>query len=156
MTIWIDADSCPRPIRAIIMKAAARLKIITVFVADRNLTDCAGNFVRMQVVEPGMDSADSWIVEHVQKGDLSISRDIILASKLVEKGSTVIDDRGTIYTEENIAERLSVRNMMADFRESGIFSEKTKPMSPRDIQSFANMFDKEITAALRSEIGSKN
>ncbi len=152
MTLWIDADSCPRPIRAIIMKAAARVKTVTVFVADRNLADCKGKFVRMQVVEPGIDSADSWIVEHVQKGDLCISRDIILASKLVEKGSIVIDDRGAKYTAENIAERLSVRNMMADFRESGIFSEKTKPMSPRDIQSFANMFDKEITAALRSGV----
>lgn len=152
MTIWIDADSCPRPIRAIIMKAAARLKVITVFVADRNLADCKGNYIRMQVVEPGMDSADTWIVEQVQDGDLCISRDIILAARLVEKGSIVIDDRGAKYTSENMSERLSVRNMMADFRESGIFSEKTKPMSPKDIQSFANMFDKEITAALRAGI----
>jgi len=150
MTIWIDADSCPRPIRAIIMKAATRLEVVTVFVADRNLADCNGSFVRMQVVKPGMDSADSWIVEQVKDGDLCISRDIILASKLVEKGSIVIDDRGAKYTSENIAERLSVRNMMTDFRESGIFSEKTKPMTPKDIQSFANMFDKEITAALRA------
>ena len=150
MTIWIDADSCPRPIRAIIMKAAARLKTVTVFVADRNLEDCKGKYIKMQVVEPGMDNADSSIVEQVQYGDLCISRDILLASRLVEKGSIVIDDRGTKYTEENMAERLSVRNMMTDFSESGIFSEKTKPMSPKDIQSFANMFDKEITAALRA------
>ena len=150
MTIWIDADSCPRPIRAIIMKAATRLEVVTVFVADRNLTDCNGRFIRMQVVKPGMDSADTWIVEQVNDGDLCISRYIILASRLVEKGSIVIDDRGAKYTSENIAERLSVRNMMTDFRESGIFSEKTKPMTPKDIQSFANMFDKEITAALRA------
>jgi len=152
MIIWIDADSCPRPIRAIIMKAATRLKTVAVFVADRNLAECKGSYIRMQVVEPGMDSADSWIVEQVNSGDLCISRDIILASRLVEKGSVVIDDRGAKYTAENITERLSVRNMMTDFRESGIFSEKTKPMSPRDIQSFANMFDKEITAALRASV----
>ena len=150
MTIWVDADSCPRQIRAIIMKAAARVKTVAVFVADRNLSECTGKYIRMQVVEPGMDSADSWIVEQVYSGDLCISRDIILASRLVEKGSIVIDDRGAKYTPENIAERLSVRNLMTEFREAGIFSERNRPMSSRHVQSFANMFDKELSAALRA------
>ncbi|MCF7943698.1 MAG: DUF188 domain-containing protein [Spirochaetia bacterium] len=150
MRVFVDADSCPRQIRSIIIKASSRTGVMTTFTADRVLSDCSGSTVTMEVVEPGMDSADAWIEEHVESGDLCITRDIILAAKLVSQGCTVLDDRGGKYTQENMAERLSIRNAMTEFREAGVFSEKTRPLSARDIQLFANMLDRELTASMKA------
>jgi uncharacterized protein len=150
MRVLVDADSCPRQVRAILVKAARNRGVSTVFTADRNLPDCRGDYVAMNIVEPGLDSADSWIINHAVPGDLCVTRDMLLAAKLVELGCTVLDDRGGRFTAENMAERLSIRNVMTDFREAGIFSERNRPITARDVQLFANALDRELTAKLRS------
>lgn len=149
MRILVDADSCPKPIRTIILKAANRTALPVYFAADRILPDCKGKNIHMVVVATGADSADLWLIENSEVGDLCITRDIILADKLVQKEFiTVIDDRGNKFTKENMRERLSLRNAMADFREAGIFGEKNKPLNPKEIQLFANMLDRELTVYL--------
>lgn len=86
MRIIIDADSCPRNVRAIIQKAARRVGCEALFIADRVLPDCKGPFITMITVEPGPDHADHRVVEEVTSRDLVITRDVILASRVVEKG----------------------------------------------------------------------
>jgi uncharacterized protein YaiI (UPF0178 family) len=151
MRILVDADSCPRQIRTIIMKAAKRVRRTAVFTADRSLPDVTGKMTEMVIVEPGDDHADDEIAANARDGDLVITRDVLLASRVVEKGCIAIDDRGGIFTEENMAERVSMRNAMKSFREAGIFSEKHKPIGKKEIQQFSNALDTQLTRLIRQE-----
>lgn len=152
MTVWVDADSCPKPVRAIIIRAAERRSVPTVFVADRELPDCISDDVsqiRMAIVPKGADSADDHITEHVAAGDLVVTRDILLASRLVPLGAVVIDDRGGMFTADAIRERVSMRSIMSTFRDAGLYFEQHRPCGPKDVQAFANCFDRELTRALK-------
>ena len=156
-SLFVDADSCPRQLRNIILKAVVKRRVATVFAADRplpdvvqtenrNLTDADGNrLVHMIVVEKGDDSADDMLVALGRSGALAITRDIPLATRLAELGMVVLDDRGGKYTKETVRERLSLRNMMTELREYGVFFERTRPMGSREVQAFANALDRELT-----------
>ncbi|WP_422481330.1 YaiI/YqxD family protein [Pleomorphochaeta sp. DL1XJH-081] len=159
--LYVDADSCPRQLRTIILKAVVKRRVSSIFAADRPLPDVVAlekkglldpdgiPLVKMIVVEKGDDSADDLLVELGGEGALAITRDIPLATRLAELGMVVIDDRGGSYTKETVKERLSMRNLMTELREYGVFVEKTRPMGPRDIQAFANALDRELTRMLK-------
>ncbi|MFA5571244.1 MAG: YaiI/YqxD family protein [Sphaerochaetaceae bacterium] len=156
--LYIDADSCPRQLRTIILKAVQKRQISALFVADRPLNDVielenslGSSLIRMHVVTPGDDSADDYLVQQAQSGTLAITRDIPLADRLVEKDLTVIDDRGNVYTKESVKERLSLRNMMSDLRELGIFVEKTKPMGRKEIKAFSDALDRHLTRLITKQ-----
>ena len=102
--------------------------------------------IRQIVVSSGMNSADDRIVEIASLPGFCITHDIPLASRLAEKGFSVLDDRGHIYTKDNVGERLSNRNFYTELREMGIQSEKTKRMTGADINAFAASFDSLISA----------
>ncbi len=152
--IFVDADSCPKALRSIILKAVVKRKVPSVFVADRVLPDVVSVekshskepfLVKMVVVEKGDDSADNELVDISIPGALAVTRDVILADRLAQKGVTVLDDRGGVFTKENVKERLSLRNMMSELREYNIYVERTRPMGSKEIQLFANALDREIT-----------
>ncbi len=144
MIIWVDSDSCPVKIREIVIRAANRVGINAVFVANREIPGVESNNSSLIVVEKGEGVADAYIVARASEGDLAITRDIPLAADLVAKGVLVLDDRGSVMDSSNIRERLSMRNAMTELRSYGIVSETTKPMSQRDIQQFAAAFDKQL------------
>jgi uncharacterized protein YaiI (UPF0178 family) len=150
MRIWVDADSCPRRIREIVCRASDRKGIEAVFVANRPIPLPNCRTVRMERVGAGQDDADRYIVEHIEEGDLIITRDIPLAALLVEKSFSVLNDRGDLYTRENVRERLSVRNFMADLREAGLPQDTPGQLSEKDIRTFANTFDRELVKAMRA------
>ena len=102
--------------------------------------------IRQIVVPSGMNSADDRIVEIATLPGFCITHDIPLASRLAENGFSVLDDRGHVYTKDNVGERLSSRNFYTELREMGIQSEKTKRMTSADINAFAASFDSLISA----------
>ncbi|MFW5994471.1 MAG: DUF188 domain-containing protein [Spirochaetia bacterium] len=145
MTIWVDADSCPRRIREIVVRAARRTRSRATFVANRKMPEINGRGIRMQVVE----DADAAILEQVAAEDLAITRDIPLAEALVERGVLVLNDRGTVYTTENIGERRSWRDFMAGLRERGTFVPEQDRFGNSDVQAFAAAFDAALARKLR-------
>lgn len=150
MRVWVDADSCPKNVRDLLIKAAGKRRISMVFVADRLIPLPHSRYVAFRLVQTGTNRADAEIVKEAQPTDLVISRDIPLASRLVASGIRVIDDRGHVYCEENIGERLSMRNLMCGLREEGIQAERTYPAGPRELKAFADAFDREITRLSKS------
>jgi len=142
MQIWIDADACPRPVKEIVFRASRRLAIPVVLVADRPVRTPASKLVTSVVVERGEDNADTWIVESLQAGDLVITADVPLAARAVERGATCINPRGELYTEENVRSSLSVRDFMAELRDSGIEPGGPPPFGPKDVQRMANALDR--------------
>jgi uncharacterized protein YaiI (UPF0178 family) len=149
MKVWIDADACPKMVKELIYKASFRLKVDVCLVANSYLTIPLAPNLSFIKVDSGADVADAYIVEHSSEEDLVVTADIPLAALIVKKGATAINPRGEIYTEENISERLSVRNFMQDLRDGGVDTGGPPPLGPKDKERFANAFDRIMTQLLR-------
>ncbi len=152
MKIWIDADSCPKPVKEIVEKAAVREKVELIFTANRKIPLAENELFTMIVTDSSDQSADKYIVDNVDEGDLVITRDIPLADELVTKKIVVLNDRGVLYTSENIKERLSVRNFMYELREYGGGVERHTRFGPKEKQAFANAFDRQLRIMLKESL----
>ena len=151
MKLWIDADAAPREVKEIVVRAAERLRLETVLVANQRLFVAPGSaFVTAVRVEGGPDVADRYIAEHAEAGDVAVTADIPLAAILVPKGVVVIDPRGEEYTTESIGERLSVRDFMDGLRGAGVDTGGARPYGPRDKQAFAGALDRVLTRGVRA------
>src|SRR5688572_29254954 len=101
--LWIDADAAPREVKEIIFRAARRLRLEAVQVANRWLSAPPNHpFVTTVRVDGGPDVADRHIADNAAPGDVVVTADIPLAAILVEKRILVIDPRGEEFTEENV------------------------------------------------------
>ena len=151
MKIWVDADAAPRDVKEIVYRAAKRLKLETVLVANQRLSTPLDNpHVTTVWVQGGPDVADQHIADHAATGDIAITADIPLAAILVEKGIVVLDPRGEQYDTENVRERLSIRDFMESLRGSGVETGGAKPYGMREKQAFAAALDRALTAARRT------
>jgi len=151
MKIWVDADACPVEIKAILFKAANRTGVQLTLVANKPLRIPSSRFIKFFQVSSGFDVADDEIVARQNVGDLVITGDIPLASKVVEKGGFALNPRGELYTTENIRDRLSTRDFMDSLRSSGVETGGPSALSKRDKQSFANHLDKLLRKYVKKE-----
>jgi hypothetical protein len=142
MQIWVDADACPRVIKEILFRAAQRRQVLLTLVANQPLRHPNCEYITSIVVGAGFDVADDKIVELSTAGDLVITADIPLAAAVVQNGAAAINPRGQLYTDENIQEILSMRDMMDELRGAGVELSGPAPFSSSDKQSFANQLDK--------------
>lgn len=150
ITLWIDADAAPREVKEIVFRAAHRLSLTTVLVANGWMPVPPGHPTVSTVrVAGGPDVADQYIAEHAAAGDVAVTQDIPLAAALVAKRVAVIDPRGTEHTAETVGERLSVRDFMEGLRGAGVETGGPRPWGVRDKQAFAATLDRVLTRALR-------
>lgn len=149
MKIWIDADASPRAVKEIVFRAAERLQVEVCLVANKPLTKHHSQFVTSLVVSQGPDVADDYIAEHASPHDLVITADIPLAARIVEKGGVALDPRGELYTEENVGDRLSVRDLMQELRAEGFAGGGPAQFGLVDRQRFASSFDRTVTRLLK-------
>ncbi len=142
MHIWVDADACPFAIKEILFRAAERTQIPLTLVANQPLRTPRSRFVRAIQVPRGFDMADSRIANEVRPGDLVITADIPLAADVVDRGGHAVNPRGELYTQDNIRERLAMRNLMDGLRSAGVDTGGPPPLSQADRQAFANQLDR--------------
>lgn len=71
------------------------------------------------VAGDGFDSVDDLIVEKLAVDDIVVTGDILLAQRCVEKSARVIDPRGRILNADNIAEAVSMRELVSELRQRG-------------------------------------
>lgn len=148
--IWIDADAAPRDVKEVVFRAAKRLEVETILVANAPVgVPANATTVRLIVVREGADQADRYIVNNGEAGDLAVTADLPLAGLLVEKGLFVIDPRGEEYSPATITSRLSMRNFMDDLRGAGVETGGSAPYGPKDKKAFASTFDRLLTKAIR-------
>ncbi len=143
--IWVDADACPNVIKNVLFRAARRVGITTTFVANQVLNIPPSPFLKKLKVGAGFDVADNRIVEELHEGDLVITADIPLASEAIKKGAFALNPRGAYYTEENIRQRLTMRNFMEELRSGGVNTGGPPVFNQTDIQEFANQLDRFLT-----------
>lgn len=149
MKIWVDADACPGPVKDIVSLAANRRAVETIFVANKPLLLASSPYLKLTQVEKGLDVADAYIKDHANEQDLVITQDILLAHALVASGVTVIDPRGKKYTDDNIGQMVSTRNLMQVLRDTGEVSGGPKQFGNKEKQAFAAVFDQELSRLLR-------
>jgi uncharacterized protein YaiI (UPF0178 family) len=142
MQIWVDADACPNVIKAILFRAAERVPITLTMVANRPVPRPGSPNIRSILVPDGWDAADDYIKAQVQQGDLVITGDIPLAADIITRGGYALDPRGNFYTQDNVRERLAIRNFMDELRGSGVDTGGPAPLNQSDRQAFANQLDR--------------
>lgn len=154
MQIWVDADACPQVIKQILFRAAERMRVLITLVANKPLRIPSSTYIRMVQVLAGLDEADEYIAQHVHDGDLVITADIPLASEVIDKGGHALDPRGEMYTKDNVKQRLTIRNFMAELRSSGVDTGGPSSFSKSDRKTFANQLDRFLTK-VHSKQGSR-
>ncbi len=98
MTLWVDADACPRGVRDILFRAAERRELDLVMVANSYLKTPPSKYIRSVRVASGFDAADRYIVAQAVAGDLVITADIPLAADVIAGGAAALNPRGELYT----------------------------------------------------------
>lgn len=149
LKIWIDADACPRVIKDIVFRASLRLEVPVCLVANQDMSKSHSPLITSVIVDGGFDVADDHIAQHTTAGDLVITADIPLAARIIAKGAVAIDPRGDIYTEDNVGERLSMRNLMQELRMGGFVRGGPAQLGLPDRQRFASALDRLLTSMLK-------
>ena len=140
--IWVDADACPKVIKEILFRAADRVGMPLILVANQPLQVPGSRYIRTIRVAAGFDVADNHIVQQAESGDLVITADIPLAAEVIAKGCLALNPRGDLYTEDNIRQRLNMRDFMDTLRSSGVDTGGPASFSQADRQAFANQLDR--------------
>lgn len=136
MTIWVDADACPNVIKEILYRAAERMQMPLVLVANQSLRVPPSRFIRTLRVAAGFDVADNEIVRQCEAGDLVI-------------------DLTKIVRGEAEQARVAVRNVRRDANDKvkallkdKEISEDDDRRSQDDVQKLTDAAIKKIEAAL--------
>ncbi|BHH81949.1 YaiI/YqxD family protein [Desulforhopalus sp. 52FAK] len=148
-TIWVDADAFPNAAKEILFRAGKRTQTPITLVANKVLRTPPSPIITSVLVPAGDDVADHYIVEHMSNNDLVITGDIPLAAEVLEKNCQALNPRGQLYTKENIADRLSMRDFMDNLRANGLETGGPPPLTKKDQQTFANALDRILTKSLK-------
>jgi uncharacterized protein YaiI (UPF0178 family) len=140
--IWVDADACPKVIKEILYRAADRVAMPLILVANQPLQVPGSRYIRTIQVGAGFDVADNHIVQQAEAGDLVVTADIPLAAEVIAKGCLALNPRGELYTEDNIRQRLNMRDFMDTLRGSGVDTGGPASFNHSDRQAFANQLDR--------------
>ncbi len=141
MRIWVDADACPMVIKEILYRAAERIQLELILVANQFLRVPTSPYIRSVQVPKGFDVADNHIADQVASGDLVVTADIPLAAAVVDRHAFALNPRGEFYTKENIREALDMRNFMDTLRSSGVETGGPAAFGQADRQAFARQLD---------------
>ena len=75
-----------------------------------------------------------------------VTGDIPLAAELIDKGCIALSPRGDLYADENIRERLNIRDFFDTLRGSGVHSGGPPSFSQADRMRFANQLDRLLSS----------
>ncbi|MFO8184203.1 MAG: YaiI/YqxD family protein [Candidatus Aegiribacteria sp.] len=145
--IYVDADACP--VKREIYRVASRYDLNVILVSNSWMRIPESSRIELVLVEQGADLVDDWIAENVRDGDIVISGDIPLASRCLKKGAHVLGNTGRPFTEDNICDALSIRDLLHDLREQGMMTRGPKPFSRKDRSRFLQELDRIIVKISR-------
>lgn len=123
MKIYVDADGCPVVDIAVDVAKEFNLEIIIVKNYAHNIQD---DYAQVISVDISQDSADLYIINHIDKGDIVITQDYGLAALCLAKKSYPINQNGLIFTEYNIDGILNRRHIHRELRRQGKLHGKFK------------------------------
>ena len=141
--VWIDADSFPTLLKSFILEYAEKNYLEIIFVANKPIKSDKQNF-KMILAENTKDSADNIIFENITEKDIAITRDILLADRLVQKNIKTINDSGTYFSKENIKKKVEERNYDFNLAQLGFSGSKEKNYGMKELKKFRECFEKTL------------
>ncbi|NLY77926.1 MAG: YaiI/YqxD family protein [Tissierellia bacterium] len=129
MVIFVDADGCPVVDVAIKVAKEYNIRIVVVKNYAVWLDDPYAEIVSVDV---SRDSADYYIANRINKGDILITQDYGLAAMGLTKGAYCINQNGFYITDENISSLLDRRHINASLRRKKIYTKFKKRSSQAD------------------------
>ncbi len=147
MQIYVDADACP--VKAEVVRVAARHEIPVHMVANSWMRIDAGPLVKLVIVEDGPDAADDWIAERIGPSDIAVTADILLAARCLKAGAQCIGPTGKAFSDANIGMAVAMRDMQRHLRETGESRGFNPVFTPRDRSQFLQALENAIQAAKR-------
>ncbi|MDR7857834.1 DUF188 domain-containing protein [Tissierella sp.] len=146
MKIYVDADGCPVVDIAINLAKEYNLEIIVVKNYAHIIHD---DYASIVTVDISRDSADYYIVNKAQKGDIVISQDYGFAAMALSKGAICITQNGLVISSENIDAILNSRHFNQKLRREQKIYTKMKKRSPMANIQFENNLRDLINSLLK-------
>jgi uncharacterized protein YaiI (UPF0178 family) len=141
--IYVDADACPVKDEAI--RVAMRHRLTITLVANQGSRPTRDPMIRYVYVPYGPDAADDWIVEQVAPGDIVITADIPLASRVLDLDAQALGPTGKRFTRDSIGMALAMRELKQHLRETGESRGFNAEFSARDRSQFLAALDEAVT-----------
>ena len=175
MTVYIDADSCPAEVRDYVIQFCNQKDIKLVLAANHEISSKDNHLFQMVICSKEKDAADNYIISNacsalfetnscaddrygyslekkitsadcIKAGsDRVITRDLLLANKLVEKNIACINDRGTDFISENIEKLLKDREEELMYVSMGLVKHsKRTTFSKKEFSNFLDTFSRTL------------
>jgi hypothetical protein len=109
--------------------------------------------IKFVLVDSGPDIADDWIAERATSGDVVVTNDIPLASRVLPNGAEAVSPTGKIFTTDMIGTAIATRSIMEQIRSTGEITGGPKPFDARDRSKFLNALDAVVFRAKRRAAG---
>lgn len=150
-SIWVDADSCQSKARNSLQEIALKYSVPVILVANRAIPFfCNSPLFNMVIREAKKDAADTYISVNCTLHDIVVTRDLPLAQKLLQKGITVINDRGIIFTKTTLEKMLKERELSMQMAALGIRNGKFSTYSNEDLKKFTKNFQQALQNNLQN------
>ena len=147
VAVFVDADACP--VKEEAARVAERHGLVITYVANFGLRPSRDPMVRTVMVPQGADAADDWIVDNAGPGDLVVTADIPLASRVLAKGGAAIGPTGKLFTTDSIGMALAMRELNQHLRETGESRGFNAAFSAKDRSNFLQQFAALVQRAKR-------
>jgi len=145
LNIFVDADACP--VKQEVYRVATRYGLDVTLVANAPMR--VPDWVALEIVGGRSDAADDWIVDHVNRDDIVVTADILLADRCIKKDAQVIGPSGKPFSEEGIGQAVATRNLLAELRGAGEIMGGPPPLKQRDRSQFLQQLDNIIQSTRR-------
>lgn len=150
-SVWVDADSFPARARDFLVSHALSKQVQVNFVANHEIKSKNQN-ITMIVCEKNRNAADNYIFEHAAENDIVVTRDIPFAARLVEKNIAVMNDRGVLFSKDNIADKLREREFSLNMSEIGLGENKGNYYGDKELRKFTALFESELQKHIIADI----
>ncbi|MBR4598625.1 MAG: DUF188 domain-containing protein [Treponema sp.] len=150
-SVWLDADSFPVKARSFLVDHASSKQVSVFFVANHEIKADYSK-VKMIICEKGKDVADNYIFEHACLNDIVLTRDVLFASRLLEKNITVMNDRGVLFSKDNIGDKLREREFSLNMSEIGFGAGKGNYYGEKEFKKFSTLFEQELQKHIIADI----
>ncbi len=142
--IWVDADSFPLKARDYLLNIAVQNNIHVIYVANHDIPfSIKDPLFKMLICPSNPGAADDCIVDQCKIGDIVMTRDIPLAARLVEKGISVMNDRGIIFDKTTVNKRLKERELSMQMESLGLHTGyKHESYGVKELEAFQKCLKK--------------
>ena len=142
LNIYVDADSCP--VKDEVLRIASRHGLEIYMVSNSWMLQVMGPKVHKVLVQAGADEADNWIAEHIEKNDIAVTADILLAQRCLKNRAYVVGPQGKNFTEDNIGMAVAMRGLNTHLREAGEISGYNHSFTKQDRSRFLQALEATI------------